>query len=177
MKFTSVFVGLLIVVILVVIVVSMGVSYSNAEIRLRNQISAQQNNMKVVFDNTWKVIKQEAKVTDKYKDAFAEIYPKLMDERYGNEGQGQLFSFIHESNPNFDASLYKKLMKTIEVQRTKFTYEQTKLIDFGREHENLLKTFPSSVFVGNREPIKLNIVTSTKTEEIFKDGIDDDVTL
>lgn len=167
------------VIVLVVgmIVGMMWVTTSNSEIRLRTQIKAQQTSCTVVFDNTWKIISQKAQVSDKYKEAFKDIYPKLMEGRYGNARGGALLSFITESNPNFDVSLYKDLMNAIEAQRNTFTREQNKLIDLKREHDTLLQTFPSSMFVGSRSTIEIQIVTSGKTKEAFSTGEENDVKL
>jgi len=142
--------------------------YSNSEIALRNQIGAQQKSNEAVFDNTWKIIKQQSGVADSYKDAFKEIYPALMEGRYGNERGGALLSFIQESNPTFDTSLYQKLSNSVEAQRTIFTREQQKLIDLAREHENMIKQFPSGVFLARRSHIDIVVVTSVKTEEVFR---------
>ena len=117
-------------------------SYTNGEVRLRNQLAAQQEANKAVFDNTWKILQQQAGVTNEYKESFKEIYPKLMEGRYA-EG-GQMMKWVQEANPQFDTSLYKTLMNSIEAQRTNFTREQRKLIDLKREHDNLLQTIPSN---------------------------------
>lgn len=151
-------------------------SYSNAEVRLRNQVLAQQKNNEAVFDNTWKIIQQQAGVTSEHKDSFRAIYTDIMNARY-SKGDGTLMKFIKESNPNFDSSLFKKLMTSIEAQRTVFTREQTKLIDLKREHDNLLQTIPSSFFVGGRPAIDIKIVTSGKTTQSFATGEDNDVDL
>lgn len=150
--------------------------YSNTEIRLRNQCEAQENNAKVVFDNTWKIIQQQAGIADEYKTSFAEIYPKLMDARYGGD-KNLLVKFVTEHNPNFDTSLYKTLMSSIETQRNIFTAEQKKLIDLCREHKNLIQQFPGSIFLSGRPIIDPKIVTSTKTEKVYESGKDDDVNL
>lgn len=142
--------------------------YSNTEIGLRNQIGAQQKSNEAVFDNTWKIIKQQAGIADNYKDAFKEIYPALMEGRYGNARGGALMSFVKESNPTFDTTLYSKLSNTVEAQRSIFTREQQKLIDINREHDNLLQQFPSSVFLSSRKPIDIVVVTSSKTDDVFK---------
>jgi hypothetical protein len=152
-------------------------SISNTEIKLRQKVVAQQQVNKTVFDNTWKIISQQAEVSEQYKESFAKIYPKLMDGRYGNTRGGALMSWIQESNPNFDVSLYSKLMTTIEAQRSIFTMEQKKLIDLGREHTVYISTFPNTIFIGNRGEIKLNIVTSDKTEKSFETGQDNEVRL
>ena len=167
--------GVLALLVLVVIGVAMFFSISNSEVGLRNQIVAQQDSCKVVFDNTWKIISQKAQVTDKYKDAFKEIYPALMEGRYGNEKGGALAKFVTESNPQLDASVYRDLSSAIEAQRTVFTREQKKLIDLKREHDNLRTKMPSCWIVGSRPEIKIEIITSGKTKETYTTGEENDV--
>ena len=151
------------------------ISSSNKEIDLRNKIIAQQKNLEVVFDNTWKIISQQAQVTDHYKDSFKEIYQDLMESRYGEGDKESLMRWVTESNPNFDATIFTKLMSAIEVQRTQFTTEQTKLLSFKNSHDNIIDKFPSNLFVGGRGKIDINVITSSKTEEIFKEGREDNV--
>lgn len=170
-------VGLIVVAVLGGIVGLMYVSANNSEIGLRNQATAQQKNLEVVFDRTWKVIQQEAQVSDQYKEAFKEIYPALMEGRYGNARGGALLSMITESNPNFDTKLYDRLASAIESQRTDFAREQKKLLDIKREHDDVRLKFPGSMFVGSRPEIVVVIVTSSKTDEAFKTGKEDDVNL
>ena len=170
-------VGALALLVLVVIGVVMFFQISNGEIGLRNQVVAQQDSCKVIFDNTWKIIAQKAQVTDKYKDAFKEIYPALMEGRYGNDKGGALLKFVTESNPQFDAGIYKDLSAAIEAQRTVFTREQNKLIDLKREHDNLRLKFPSSLVVGSRPEIKIELVTSGKTKDVYSTGEENDIKL
>lgn len=151
-------------------------SYSNAEVRLRNQLVAQQKKNEAVFDNTWKIIQQQAGVAEHHKDAFKDIYATMMDARYSQSG-GEAMRWIQEHNPQFDSSLFSKLMTSIEAQRTIFTREQTKLLDLKREHDNLLQTLPASFFVGSRAPVEVTIVTSGKTTQSFETGQDNDVDL
>jgi hypothetical protein len=166
-----------IVVALILIYIVVGISYKNTEVRLRNQIGAQQESNEAVFDNTWKIISQQADISSEYRDAFKEIYPELMEGRYGNARGGSLMSFIHESNPNFDTSLYEKLSASVEGQRTVFTREQQKLIDLKREHDNIRMTFPGSFFVGDRAAVAINIVKSERTNTIFIVGEENEVDL
>jgi hypothetical protein len=153
------------------------VGLSNQEVQLASQFKAQQTKNTAVFDNTWKIISEVAEVSDQYKDAFKEIYPALMQGRYGNQKDGSLMKWVTESNPNFDTSLYSKLVNAIEEQRTLFTAEQEKLIDIKREHDVLVQTFPGSIFLSGRQLPDMVIVTSTKTAEAFKSGKDDDTQL
>lgn len=162
---------------LVLLLVVGYISTSNDEISTRQEVKAQQKNVAVVFDNTWKILQQQAGVSDEYKNSFMEIYPKLMEGRYGNARGGALMSWIQEANPNFDTSLYKKLMDSIEIQRTTFTREQTHLIDLQREHTTKLQTFPGSIFLAGRQPEEIKLVTSAKTEAAFQSGQDNDVDL
>jgi hypothetical protein len=160
--------------VLGVIGVSTYIGLSNQEVQLRQQVVAQQQNNQVVFDTTWKIIQQDAQVADQYKDAFAKIYPDLMNARYG-KGDGTLMKWIQESNPNFDTSLYNKVATAIEAQRTNFANEQKKLIDLKREHDTLCMTFPGSIFLGSKQDIKIDVVTSTTTEQAFATHKEDNV--
>lgn len=155
----------------------LSVHYSNTEIDLRKEIEAQQQNSKVTFDTTWKIIKQQAQVTEQAKDSFKDIYTSIMSERYGNEGAKAFMLWIKEENPNFDMSMYNNLMSSIEAQRKSFQVEQKMLIDLKREHDALLLKFPSNFFVGDREQVEIMIVTSEKTEATFTSGKENDVDL
>lgn len=152
------------------------INYSNQEVDLRNQVNAKITSNQAEFDNTWKIIQQQAGVSDQYKQAFKDIYPALMGERY-KDGEAQLAKFVQEANPTFDTSLYKKLMDSIEVQRNIFTRKQNELIDKNLEHTNLVTKFPGSFIVGGRGVIKIPIVTSDKTKKAFESEEDNDVSL
>ena len=167
------------VLIIVGIIVLIGgftyFSYSNREISLRNQSDAQIGKIEGVYDKMWKVIQQKAKVTSEYKEAFKEIYPELISGRY-SEGD-KLMKWIQEDNPDFDASLYKDLMQSIEILRTEFQHAQERELDIIREHKNLRQKFPGSLFVGRREEIEYNIISSTLTKTIMTTGLEDDIEL
>jgi hypothetical protein len=120
-------------VVLLIVGVSMNFSTQNKEIDLRIQTEAQNKKCEAYFDKMWKILKTKAKVTDQYKDAFKEIYPKLIEGRYA-QGDGSLMKWIQESNPEFKTNMYEDLMKSIEIERTGFFNEQTMLIDLQREH-------------------------------------------
>ena len=155
----------------------MYVSISNSEIRLRNEIKAQQKTNETVFDTTWKIIQQQAQVADQYKDGFKQVYGEIMDKRYSPAQGGTLLRFITESNPNFDSSLYAKVANSIEGQRLTFQRAQAQLLDLKREHDNVRLTFPGSLVCGGRPEIEVQIVTSGKTAESFQTGREDNVDL
>jgi hypothetical protein len=168
-------IGAFVVLILIVLVAFFTIS--NNEIKLRNEVEAQKKNVEAVFDNTWKIIQQQAGVSDQYKDAFKDIYMGIMEERYDNARGGAVFSWITEQNPNFDTKLYANLQTAIEAQRTNFTREQKKLIDLQREHTTYLQVFPNSIFIGGRSKIKVTVITSAKTEEVYKTSQENDIEL
>jgi hypothetical protein len=156
--------------------VSMYFSYNNQEVALRQQAEAQRGKIEGTFDAMWKIISQQAQVSNEYKDAFKEIYPELIAGRY-SQGDGSLMKWIKEANPEFDASLYKTLMQTIEVQRLQFLKTQERMLDIIREHETLCQTYPSKWFVTNKTPIEYTVISSTKSKMTMETGIDDDVQL
>lgn len=165
------------VAIFIIIVFSMNISTGNTEIDLRTTTEAQNKKCEAYFDKMWKILKQKAGVTDQYKQAFVEIYPKLIEGRY-SQGDGSLMKWITESNPQFDASMYKDLMKSIEIERTGFFNEQSILIDMQREHAAYLKKAPNRWFLSSDlKPVEIKIITSADTKEAYRTGEENDIEL
>jgi hypothetical protein len=155
----------------------MNISIENTEIDLRERTVAQEKKCEAYFDKMWKILKQKAGVTDQYKQAFKEIYPQLIEGRY-SKGDGTLMKWIQESNPNFDISLYKSLMNSIEVERTGFFNEQSTLIDMQREHSVYLKKAPNRWFLDdNLKPVEIKVITSSNTKEVYSTGEENDIEL
>lgn len=165
-----------IVLIGTVTVLGMYFSYNNQDARLRAQAEAQRGKIEGVHDKMWKVLQQKAQVSNEYKKAFSEIYPALIEGRY-SQGDGSLMKWIQEANPNFDTSLYKDLMQSIEIQRTEFAKVQERMLDIIREHNVLLTTVPSKWFVSNKEQIEYTVISSTRSKTVMTTGLDDDVSL
>jgi len=163
--------------VLVIIYLAMWFTYSRQHVQLKNKAEAQQKVCEAHFDKMWKIIQQNAQVTDNYKESFKEIYPKLMEGRYGNARGGALMSWIQESNPNLDASIWKKLMNGIEAERTSFFRDQQYLLDIKREHDNLRLQPPSKWFINESDKIAVTIITSAKTEAAYSSGKEDDINL
>jgi len=159
------------------IIFVMNISIGNKEIDLRQQTIAQNKKCEAYFDKMWKILKQKAGVNDQYKEAFKEIYPKLVEGRYSNDS-GTLMKWIQESNPDFDASLYKDLMKSIEIERTGFFNEQASLIDMQREHKTYLYKAPARWFLDdNLKPVEIKVITSAETDRVYSTGQENNIDL
>ncbi len=155
----------------------MNISYDNKEIELRTEGEAQEKKCEAYFDKMWKILKQKAGVTDQYKNAFKDIYTGLIAGRY-SQGDGTLMKWIRESNPSFDASLYKDLMNSIESQREGFFNEQSRLIDIKAQHEMLIKKAPSNWFIDSGiKPLEIKIITSESTKNTYETGEENEVDL
>lgn len=152
-------------------------SASNKEIRLRSQLTAQKEVCEAFYDRMWKIIAQKAQVADQYKGAFKDIYPALIEGRYGNEKGGTLMKWITESNPTFDISLYKDLSASIEAERAGFFMEQKQLVDLNNEHRIVRYTFPGSLFIENRPDVQITIVSSTATKQVMASGKEDSISI
>jgi hypothetical protein len=178
-----------VVALFAIITVFWAIGVSNSEIRIHQTGDAQQKVCAAFFDKMWKIIKQDAQVADKYKDAFAKIYPDLIAGRY-SKNDGSLMKWITESNPNFDTKLYDKLMAAIDGERNGFFVEQEKLVDIDRQHKTMRQTFPNSMIIGSRHNIGyeadangkvikegITIITSDVTENAYKSGKENDIDL
>lgn len=174
--------GLIVVVIVLavigLVIGGLWLSAHNQEVSLRNKGTAQQKNLENMFDKTWKIISQQAQISEEAKEAFKEVYPALMEGRYGNARGGALLSFIQEQNPNFEIQKnYDTLAASVEAQRTAYAREQEELLVIKQLHDDVRTKAPTSWFVGGRQELVVKIVTSSKTDAVFATGKDDDVDL
>jgi hypothetical protein len=142
----------------------------NDEANARNRVSAQQSVVKSFQDKVWKTVQQKAQVTDKYAADFAEIYPKLMSGRYS--GKNPMFTFIAESNPTLDASIYQSLSNAIESQREDLVSQEMRLVDLDMQHDIPFDRFPDGIILSmyGRSKTDIILITSTKTNETFENG-------
>ena len=166
--------GVLVVLGLSIVLWAVGVS--NDEIRLRNRATKQQESNEAFYGKLWQILQEKAGVADEYKEAFKEIYVPLIEGRY-SQGDGSLMKWITEHNPQFDASLYKDLMVTIEGQREGFFTEQQKLIDINREHTNMRTTIPKKWIVGKRPELGIVVINPVVATEAFKTGVEPETNL
>lgn len=128
------------------------ISVRNQAIQLENTFKAQDQVIEEFYGKMFAIFKQMAGISEEYKESFKEVYIPLIEGRY-SQGDGSLMKWIQESNPTFDASIYKNLMSAVEGQREGFFIEQKKMTDIVLQHDNLRTLFPSSAVVGNREPL------------------------
>lgn len=164
-------------VLAIFVVIIMYFSYSNSEVRLRNAIVAKQKDNQSEMDAMWKNISQTAQVAEKDRSSLMEIFNGYATARVGTDPKTPLMNWIKESVPNIPPGTFDKLMNIIVSQRDGFKFRQKELLDFKREHDNIIDTYPSHFFVGGRGKIDVVIVTSTRTENVFKTGKDDDTQL
>lgn len=165
--------------LMVIIMLFYGIGVSNKEARLRNQITAKQTDNTNEYDAMWKKIKQSAEVTDGQKEALRQIFVDHAKARSGDGGKNAVMLWIKESIPNVDTSTFNQLMNIVTGSRDRFTMRQKELLDFKREHDNMIDTFPSSMILSflGRGKIDVVIVTSTRTKEAFRTGEDDDTSV
>ena len=161
--------------VFILLVLGMFFRYNNQEKRLHVQIDAQIDKIEGVHDKMWKVITQKAEVSADYRTSFDSIYVGIMEGRY-SEG-GSFMKWITESNPEFDTSLYKDLMQSIELLRTEFQKSQERVIDLIRERKTLIEVYPSCWFVQDKSEIDYTIISSTRSKMVMETGIDDNVKL
>jgi hypothetical protein len=158
-----------------IVIAMIAIGWNNTEIDLRNNFNAQLEVRTGFYDKMWKILSQQAQITDKYKSDFKEIYIPMIEGRY--KSGGGLMKWIQERNPEFDSTMYTKLMVSVEAQREGFFREQKKLVDIKLQHDNLRKKFPSSIIVGGAEELQFEMITSSKTKKVIESGEENDIEL
>jgi hypothetical protein len=161
-------------VLIGVIVLGMYVSYNNKEVALRNQAIAVQKDLHNQLDLTTKKISQTAQVTKLQMDSIKDII--IGNSQARGKSNGSLATLVHEAVPDIAPTTpaFTNLQNIIAGARDSYATKQTLLLDVKREHDNLLDKVPSGWFVGGRPRIEVQIVTSSRVEESFRSGVDDD---
>ena len=158
-------------VAVIIILIAMYISYNNKEIALRKEAEAQRDKIEIVRDRMFQIIREQANVSTEYREAFNEIYPKIIEGRY-REG-GQLLKWIQEANPTFDTSLYQTLSNSIEVQRTAFSTTQSRMTDIIAQRKTLIEQMPGCWFIKNKSTIDYTPIATTATKNVMATGVDD----
>lgn len=152
-----------------------GIGVTNKSTVLINQIKAKQEANTADFDNMKKKISQVAQVSEMQMSKLKEIFVENSQARTP-KGGGALALWIKEAVPNIDTKTFENLQNIIVATRDSWTMRQKELIDYKREHDNMIDTIPSCwilSFAGHKKQ-EITIVTSTATREAFTTGKDDD---
>lgn len=167
--------GVVAVGLLVLLFLVGKITYSNSEIRLRNQISATQRNLLNELDKTMKNISSSAQITEYQMSSIKDIIIGNAQARNTGAG-GSLMTMLTESVPNIapTSPVFINMMNLVTGARETFATKQTRILSMKAEHDNLRMLWPSSMFVGGRPEIIVRIVTSTKAENALATGKDDD---
>ena len=161
---------ILIIMSVMVILTAMYFYYNNKEIALRKESEAQRGKIETVRDRMFQILREQANVSTEYREAFDEIYPKIIEGRY--KAGGEFMKWIQEANPTFDSSLYRTLSNSIEVQRAAFTSTQNRMIDIINQRATLLEQMPSCWFIRNKNIIEYTPITTSATKDVITSGID-----
>lgn len=166
-----------IIVVLIIAGMSLFSQYRSVydrNVHLWSQYTAQRKVIAGSYDDMWKIIKQKGEISDKAADKFKEIYTSIISGRY-SQGDGSLMKWVTEQNPNFDQSNYKDLSQSVEILRKEFRDKEMVIVAIMQEHENLENEFWSSMFLKDKRVMEYTQLLSTKTDDVIKTGIDDDI--
>jgi hypothetical protein len=158
-------------VLLFIVSVSMWVSYNNQATRLKNTIEAKQKDNENQLSKLDNVLGTQGEVLQEQKKAVMEVASKYASAR-GSSG-GSLMKWIQEAIPNLDQSTYKVLLNSITAENTGFAFHQTEILDYQREYNNLVDTWPSGLFVsvlGKHQHMNVVVVTSSDAQKAFNTG-------
>jgi len=144
-------------------------SIYDRNVELKSEFKAQMGVIEGTYDNMWTVMHDEAGIADKYAKDFKEIYIPMIEGRY-SKGDGALMKWVTEHNPNFDVSLYKNLMQSVEALRTEFLNTEKRALSIVQEHDNLRHRFWSRIFLGDEKPLEYKMITTSQTKKVMKSG-------
>lgn len=156
-----------------------GVSTYNTQAGLLNQYEMKIKDNQNSFDVMWKKISQVCQIADAKKDAFKEIFSGYAAARTV-QGSGQVMNWIKENAPaNVDLKVFDNAQNIVVASRDSFAARQTELISIAESYNLNMVTMPRGFVLKlfGFKNIDPKIVTSSRTEEAFSSGRDDDTSL
>ena len=171
--------GALGVMLMIGVVLLFGVlGMYNTQATLKNTYEMKVKDNQSEFDNMWKKIQQVVQIPEAQKEAFKEIFVSYAEART-SESSGKLMTWLQESVPNVNLDSYNNVMNIVVASRDGWTMRQKELVDYARVYNQNLVTQPKGFILGffRFERIDPQIVTSTRTDEAFRTGKDEDVDL
>lgn len=175
--------AIIIAVVIAAFAVVVGTSYYSTYSDLVQEkvlIETSKANLEGVFDNTFKKIAQSTQVVKFDRNSLKDIITSHAEARTGSGGGGGLMKWVQESIPNVNSDITNRLISIINGARDEYQFQQVSHNDHIRKYNQIL----ASPFLGwamrtihGFTPIDAVSVTSTRTKEAFKTGVDNDVDL
>ena len=155
------------------------ISTLNTEAILANQIKTKQLNNKNIYDNMWKKISQTGQVSQQDRESLSKIFNSYAQARSGTGDNQAVMKWVQEAIPNIDNTTMVNLQNIIISSRNEFSRNQSELLDLANEHNTMFDVFPSNIVLSmfSRQKIDAKLVTSSRTENAFDTGKDDDTSV
>jgi len=164
----------MLIVVAVAIFLGTMISYNNKSAVFKNQFKTQEQKIEASFDDLWKSISQVAQVDEKYRQDIKDLVIGYADARGDN---GSLATSVTEAIPTIDASTANRLINLIIAKREEFKREQGILTSIAFNNNNMVDTFPGSIFLGYDDRLDAVIISSSKTKTVVDTKVDDDIGL
>lgn len=162
-----------------IVTIGWGLSIYNTQAGLKNGYEMKVVDNRNEYDAVWKKISQVCQIADAKKDAFKEIFTSYASART-TQGAGQVMTWIKENAPTgIDLKVFDNAQNIIVASRDSFVMRQKELVGKAEVYNYNLTQMPKGAILKlfGFQPIDPKIVTSTRTEEAFNTGKDDDTTL
>lgn len=174
-----------------------GWSWYSTGVQLQEGALAQYRDNQNRYDAFWKTVRETAQIPAQYKDDFKDLLVAETSAKFGEGGSKAAFQWFQERSIQLSPELYAQVQRAIEAGRNDFKVSQTTLLDKQRRlraHRNVPTGRVFRGFVdfleevhGDLAPPKdldgdglltvldYPIVTSTRTQEAFAAGKDEEV--
>ena len=149
-------------------------------VTFENNIGAQDREMKNVDTEITNSLITQGLSAQEYSKVVIGAIQAANTGRYGADGSKAMMQWIKESNPQIDASIFKKIMIAAEAGYSKFSAAQRRKIDIAREYRNLVETKQQVPLIGSiwtsgfpRKPWGEleRVIVSEDTAKTFDTGI------
>jgi Tfp pilus assembly protein PilE len=147
-------------------------SVYDRDAELRATFKAELANREGQFDAFKNTMKDFGGLKKSKENTIKELYATVVTGRPGQSPNAAMLTFVKESNPNYDESIYTNMMQQVKALRMDYANVQKRLADVKNQHDQLRTKFWSRMFLSNNSELKYEVTSTAQTKETMRTGVD-----
>jgi hypothetical protein len=153
------------IIVIPLVVFTLDVHYNNLHVDYHNRYAADSAKIENRIYTMWTIISDEYSINEVYFEQFREI-AKIHRDAFSQNGA--VAQWIFTNFQQLDASVYRKVMASIESERLAMENSQNHILNVCKFHNDLVTKRISRWFIADKKPLAWDVISSPETEEIMK---------
>jgi hypothetical protein len=141
------------------------VHYNNLHVTYHNLYAADSAKIENRLFTMWNIIRDQYSIKEEYYKEFRDI---AIVHRDAFRQDGEIARWIQTNFQQLDASIYRKLMASIESERHGLENTQNDILNVCKFHNDLVSTRISCWFIADKSRLEWIVISNEETREIMQ---------